>query len=261
MPTIMFVGDSHAKINDMYIWILEWQKRTGILIDAIVHVGDYGISLNWLDWMGIWCRKSVPIPTFVCMGNHENIDSIQRWQAEPDRIKNLYLLPDGGVTDICGIKIGSIWGNYSPKSWLNPDVVRKQRSHIGNHTLKAMHILRDSVDNLLAYEGKMDVLITHDCASIRPPKGFSGTRMDPIIAGLLGLDTDERVPPGCPGFNELLDKFKPEYYFYGHFHVRDYSEIGSTKVFCLNAFDFNPSEAIEVVDFDAHRQQLIVTPS
>ena len=249
MPLIMFVGDCHYQINKMYEWILEWQKRTGLILDAVVHVGDYGIDLRGRDFMGIWSRKSVFIPTYVCMGNHENIDSIQKWQAEPDRIKNLYLLPDGGVTEVCGVKIGSIWGNYSPKSWLNPERVRKERSHVGAHSLKAMHILRDAVDNLLKYEGKMDVLVTHDCSSVKPPQGFSGRSLDPVIAGLLGLDSDERVPPGCPGFNELLGKFKPEYYFYGHFHVRDESVYGVTKVVCLNAFDFHPIQSIEVVEF------------
>jgi predicted phosphodiesterase len=249
VPLIIFVGDCHYQINKMYLFLLEWQKRTGHTIDAIVHVGDFGVDLQGRDWMGIWCRMSVPILTYVCIGNHENIDSVIRWQNEPDRIKNLHLLPDGGMTTVCGVEIGSVWGNYSPKSWMHPERVRELRAKHPQHHLKATHILKDSVDNLLDYEGKMDVLITHDCATIAPPKGFSGRTIDPKIAPLLGLDPDEKVPPGCPGFTQLLEKFKPAYYFYGHFHVRDNRELGVTKVVCLNAFDFNPNEAIEVVEF------------
>ncbi|MGC1582166.1 MAG: metallophosphoesterase [Candidatus Acidiferrales bacterium] len=247
---LMFVGDCHYQINRLYSWTLEWQKRTGMTIDAIVHVGDYGIDLKGRDWMGIWSRRSVPILTYVCMGNHEDIDSIVRWQAEPDRIKNLHLLPDGGITDVLGVQVGSVWGNYSPRSWLYPERVRAARKKHGSlHNSKAMHILRDSVDNLLADEGHMDVLITHDCASNAVPKQFKNKKIPDFIAPILGLDPDETNQQGCPGFNELLSKFKPEYYFYGHFHVRDNNEVEGTKVLCLNAFDFDPNSAIEILDF------------
>jgi predicted phosphodiesterase len=252
MPRIAFIGDCHYRFYEMYDALISWEQRTGILLDAIVHVGDFGVDLRTgTQWNYLWnTDREVPIETYVCMGNHECIESISKWQAEPDRITRLHLLPDGGVTNVVGVKIASVWGNYSPKSWLHPERVKSSRENKLAGSKRAMHIYRPAVDSLLAYDGPVDVLITHDCSSIVAPRGFAGKPVSKELAPLLGLDSDERVPPGCPGFNDLLSKFKPKYYFYGHFHVRDYRELEGTKVLCLNAFDFNTSEAVEIVDFN-----------
>lgn len=253
MPIIAFVGDVHWRFYEMYDYIIAWESRTGIFLDAIVHVGDWGVnSVQATQWNYLWNKDmEVPIETYVCMGNHEDISSIHQWQQEPDRIARLHLLPDGGVTDVCGIKIASVWGNYSPKGWMNPDRVKIARANRLYNNPKAMHIYRPAVENLLAYEGRVDVLITHDCSSIVVPRGFGGKPVDKALAPLLGLDPDEIVPPGCPGFTQLLDKLKPQYYFYGHFHVRDYRELAGTKIYCLHAFDLSKdkNDAIQIVEF------------
>lgn len=250
MSLIAFVGDCHYKFYEMYDELIAWEKRTGFHLDAIVHVGDFGVDLRGTQWHHLWhVDKEVPIETYVCMGNHENIESIVKWKDEPNRIERLHLLPDGGVTEVAGVKIASVWGNYSPKSWMNPERVKAARANKLPGSLKAMHIYKPAIDELLKYDGKVDVLITHDCSSRIVPKGFAGKPVDKFIAPLLGLDPDEQAPPGCPGFNELLSKFKPTYHFYGHFHVSDYRELEGTKVYCLNAFDFNRSEAVSIVDF------------
>ena len=234
----------------MYSIMLEWQKRSGLTLDAIVHVGDFGIDETAGDWRGILKDKSVPIPTYVCMGNHEDWASICRWQKNPSSIKNLFLLPDGQVTEICGMAVGCVWGNYSSKSYKNPQRIYNARLNNVPGSMKKMHILKSSVDTLLNYEGKIDILITHDCPTVFVPGRFGNREVPKEIAPLLGLDPDERGSQGCPGFTELLEKFHPQFYFFGHFHVRDYREIGGSKVICLNTFDYNPNEATEIVDFE-----------
>lgn len=233
----------------MYYDLLFWQERTNIQLDAIVHVGDFGVDVKAGDWKELWnVTKYVPIKTYVCMGNHEDWESIVQWQAEPNRIRDLHLLPDGGITDVAGIKIASLWGNYSPKSWMNPDRVKMVRERYPA-SLKATHIYRPSVEKLLGQDVRIDVLITHDCSTIVVPQQFAGKPVPPGLMPILGLDPDEKVPPGCPGITQLQRKFQPQYHFYGHLHVRDERDLDGTKVICLNAYDFNATEAVEIVDF------------
>jgi len=234
----------------MYDALIDWEKRTGVHLDGIVHVGDFGVDRHEPQWRHLWdVDKEVPIETWVCMGNHEDYSSIEEWMNEPDRIARLHLLPDGGVTDVLGIQVASLWGNYSPRSWMVPERVRLSRKHKEPGNFKAMHIYRPSVFKLMDHEGQVDVLITHDCSSVVVPKDFGGKPVPAGLRAVLGLDADEVAPPGCPGITQLLNKFSPQYHFYGHFHVRDYREVGGTKVICLNAFDQKPSEAVEVVEF------------
>lgn len=250
MPIIAFVGDTHYRFYEMYDSLIAWEKRSGTTIEAIVHVGDFGVDQWKSQWKRLWeVDREVPIETYVCMGNHEDIETIMKWEKEPDRIQRLHLLPDGGVTSVAGITIASVWGNYSPKSWMNPDRVKHARDYKVPGSKLAMHIYRPAIFKLLKYVGEVDVLITHDASSIMVPNGFGGKPVPKSIAPLLGLDDDERVPPGCPGFTELLRKFKPTYYFFGHFHTKDTRDVEGTKVICLHAFDYSPNDAVEIVDF------------
>jgi predicted phosphodiesterase len=250
MPLIAFCGDCHYQIYKMYDLLIAWEKRTGNVLDAVVHVGDYGVDMFGPNWKHLWdVDKEVPIETWVCMGNHEDYPSIQKWQAEPERITRLHLLPDGGVTDVLGVKIASLWGNFSPKSWMNPDRIKHARDYKVPGTRLALHIYRPSVFQLMKYTGKVDVLITHDASSIIVPMGFYGNPIPEGIRPILGLDKDENKTQGCPGITDLLRKFEPTYHFYGHYHVKDVRQVEGTKVICLNAFDKNASEAVEVVQF------------
>lgn len=249
MPILAFVGDTHYQFYSMYKMLVEFQERTGILFDGIIQIGDFGVDQRGEEWNYLWnTAKEVEIPTWVCMGNHEDYASIDLWNSNPDRIINLHLLPDGGITNVCGINVGSVWGNYSPKSYANPQRIIDARRN-NSHTGKANHIYKPSVDRLLSMDGPMDVLITHDCPSIMVPKGFSGRPIPREIVPILGLDKDESMPGGCPGFSQLLDKFHPKYYYFGHFHTKDTRLIGKTRITCLQAFDYDPENAVEIVEF------------
>lgn len=249
MPIIAFVGDTHYRFRKMYYDLLMWQSRTNIQLDAIVHVGDFGVDLEKTEWRELWNGlKYVPIPTYVNMGNHEDWGSIEKWIAQPNRIKDLHLLPDGDVSDVAGVQVASIWGNYSPKSWMNPNRIEDCRKYYPASP-KTMHIYRPSIDKLLGQDVRIDVLITHDCSTITVPQPFRGTIVPASIMPILGLDPEEQVPPGCPGITQLQRKFKPQYHFYGHLHILDRQDLEYTKVICLNAYDYNATEAVEIVDF------------
>ncbi len=249
MPVIAFFGDIHGQIDAMYAHVARWQQRTGIALDALVQVGDFGLFLDERvrsDFPKYWLgEKAAPIPTFICPGNHEDISTVQRFDMAP--LERMGVLPDGDIVEIRGVKIGAIWGNYSPVSWAHPERVEQARSNRYGGRV-AMHIERNSVERLLrAPAEKMDVLITHDAASCAYPPGFSSSMSEDVKAQL-GLDEQEN-PRGCPGFMQILDRYRPARYFFGHFHKRWESEAAGTRVTCLSSLDRDPAGVMEVVEF------------
>jgi predicted phosphodiesterase len=257
MARIAFVGDIHGDIKGMYAYLNRWQERTGLKIDGVVHVGDFGVGLppEYLQnsllsttdfpeyWNGV---RNVPIPTVVCPGNHEEYAVLQWWLKQSDRIPNLILMRDGEVTEFFGIKIGAIWGNFSFKSWTNEGRIKTARL---NHpqSPKAMHIVQSSVERLKNC-GEFDVLITHDAPArlMRPMKP-----MPDNIKKQLGLDAGERAQ-GCHGFNELYETGKPKYHFFGHFHTFYVCQEKDPLVVCLHCFNYNQEQSVWVIEFDEH---------
>jgi lariat debranching enzyme len=43
---VAFLGDTHGNINTMYAMVSAWEKRTGLTIDLVVQVGDFGFWLS-----------------------------------------------------------------------------------------------------------------------------------------------------------------------------------------------------------------------
>lgn len=255
---IAVVGDIHGTINAMYEYLKKWQGRTGAKIDAVLHVGDFGgdsmlpskdthPSERYSDFPFYWTGERVaPIPTYVNPGNHEETEVIKWWSQQPNRMLNLHLLPDGGITEVCGKRVGAVWGNFSYKSWLNPERILTARL---NHprSPKARHILRESVEKLQR-AGEFDILITHDAPS-RLMKRM-GT-MDESIARALGLDEDEhRHSQGCIGFNELYKTGKPKYHFFGHFHTYYVCQKANPLVICLHCFNYDQAQSVWFLETD-----------
>jgi predicted phosphodiesterase len=244
----MVVGDTHAEIWKMYSIVKKWEYEHGKKIDGIVQVGDFGVFVQYTDWARIWAdRCEMPIPTLVIMGNHEEPAAVRAWEQQPHRIPNLRLLPDGEVVNFLGVHIGGVHGNYSPRSYANPERVRFHREPSGSHKI-AVHVYRPSVEKLMEYDGPMDMLITHDSASICFPAAFRR----PMPAGvpeILGLGFTESLhAKGCPGFDALLKKHQPKYYFYGHLHGSDVTQVGRTHCELLNATQYS-NEPYKVVEF------------
>lgn len=248
-----YMGDVHGDVDGMYKWLLAWEQRTGTKLDALVHVGDFGIylpltetdsALSFTHFDSYWYgRKTAPIPTWVCPGNHDGWLETQAWLREPNRIPNMHLLPNGEITDVLGVKVGAIWGNYSFKSWNNPERIHTARR---NHPTspKAMHIEQSAVARLKR-AGEFDVLITHDAPSqLMKPM----SKLRPEVAIQLGLEDDEHAI-GCPGFNELYETGKPKAHFFGHFHTSYLCRIEAPMVRCLHCFHFNQQESFYVMDF------------
>lgn len=253
---IGYMGDIHGDIDGMYKWLLAWQERTGTKLDAVVHVGDFGVylppdngsDLSFTHFPSYWNgRKAVPIPTYVCPGNHDGYPETQAWLREPDKIPNLHLMQNGEITDVCGVKHGAIWGNYSYKSWSNEERILTARL---NHPMspKAMHIQKSAVEQL-KLAGNFDVLITHDAPSNGLMKSMS--RMSDSVADVLGLSVEEASGAvGCPGFNELYETGQVKAHFFGHFHSYYVCKAHTPLVVCLHCHHYNPDQAFWPLEYD-----------
>lgn len=246
-----FVGDTHGKILAVYDHLARWTERTGHKVDVVIQVGDFGIYLSeevGSDFLSLWHgEKQIPIPTWVCPGNHESIVALREWMKEPFRVPNLHLLLDGAVCNVNGVQVGAIWGNYSPKSWAHPERVVQARTH-ATRGPKSMHISRFACERLRHAQQRIDVLVTHDAASCAFPPGFGAEPVSEAVKTQWGLEPGEN-PKGCPGFMQILDHHRPKHYFFGHFHSRWDTRLGGTNITCLAAFDTSPDKAVEIVHF------------
>jgi len=253
MKNIAVVGDTHGEILSMYEYLINLEDRLGMKFDAVLHVGDLGVGSRQFNLF--WTRHlPAPITTYVNPGNHESYRLLDAWMQDPQRVINMTLLPDGGITDVLGIKVGSVWGNYSPKSYENKGRILMARMSLLNHggqrmgaNAAALHVRKSAVDKL-ADAGKFDVLITHEAPFGMQPLPKQGDCPEKIKK-ILGLDPDEEAS-GCPGFNYLHRSGEPRFHFFGHYHKHRVVQLSGPRVVALNAFNYDPATSIEIVQYD-----------
>lgn len=245
MPFIAYVGDTHGRIISMYTYLEGLQENYSVKLDAVVQIGDFGIYLQkFMEFADYWNgNKIASIPTYICPGNHEDWAVLEQWMEQPDKITNIHLMPDGEIVDIAGVKHGAIWGNYSYKSYRNPErVLTARRQH--KESPKAMHILQSSVNKLMN-AGEFDVFISHDASEQYKP---TYTQPNDSIKMELGIEGEKAS--GCRAFSEIYDWNKPKFHFFGHFHRRTLLKPSEPRITCLGAFNHDIQSSIEVREFD-----------
>jgi Icc-related predicted phosphoesterase len=244
MPLIAYVGDIHGSISSMYIYLKAMEDKYEIKLDAVVQVGDWGAYIKeGYQFKRYWDVEEIaPILTYVCPGNHEDWAVLEEWMEKPDQMKNIHLMSDGEITDIAGIKHGAIWGNFSYKSYKNPErVLMARRQH--KDSPKANHIMAASVKNLIN-AGEFDVFISHDAAA-----GYQPTFNQPHddIKTELGIEGEKAS--GCHDFLKIYDQCKPKFHFHGHFHRFTIMRLSEPRITCLHAFGYDPQTAVEIRTF------------
>lgn len=226
---IAVFGDIHGRVSLMLLLAKHWQKQTGISLDAIVQVGDFGAypdhskldkatvkhAKRDSDELGFadYCRPSkegqklldneeLPITYFI-KGNHEDFDYIDRFQ-QPDFVdpwQKLLFIPNGHSASIekedLVLQIAGM-GNVPPKQETrhsgktNRKLYRKaqQRAQLNPKYFTEQEVKRAFLDP----SEKIDILLTH-----------AGPQIDDL-------------PQGSTLLSELSQRIKPRVHCFGHHH-------------------------------------------
>jgi len=211
--SIYVMGDLHGnwgKINEFIN-----KKSPGI----ILQVGDFG----W--WPKLECTKPVLYgqqktwklngvkshDTLVlwCDGNHEDHWDLEArcYQVVYDNVHyqprgSIFTLPDGRVVMFMG----------------GAESIDKDLRRVGVDWFPEEIISGKDLDRALAYTGRVDIVISHTC-----PEEFDVT----------GSDFKLRDPSHV-ALSRILEKYKPDQWFFGHWHNHITGKHLNTHWCCLD---------------------------
>lgn len=262
-----FFGDAHGSISLIFEKAAAWEARTGITLEYLFQVGDFGIWPNsesvdpasrrhaekgGLSVCGDYRdyavgNKVAPRPIYFIRGNHEdqlflmNHERIQMalypedyWSRTIEISPNFFYIPDGHVVDIGGVRFAAWGGNFAYLTWKN----RMKYWDSRRQGRRLNHMTVDVYERLL--EGGYEVLLTHDA-----PLG-SG------VVGAMGVELpeDEMTGGGCQPIRTLIDVVRPRFALSGHWHEYHKNVFGDTTHFVLDKTDPHKPDAycMEVLD-------------
>lgn len=228
MPKILIFGDVHGHLDTMIGAINHGT-------DFVLQVGDFGAYLPTGNLSALpphrrtelgqfseyfESRKSFPVPTYFCKGNHEDFDLLAKYANGDAIMPNLYYVPNGHVMKIQDVQIGFLGGNFSPKWFDQPIPKNCQSQKISGYFRKS------EIDLLKAYAGTIDVLVTHE-PSLAPQ--FTGNRKY-----------------GCQAIQGLIETLQPTFAFSGHIHKYAEGTIGRTKCIALGAVHYQAQSVYQL---------------
>ena len=144
--------------------------------------------------------EALPAPLYWIKGNNENFDVIDA-RGLPE---NLHYVPNGGVVELAGIRVGGMGGTFAPTWFETPAAAlphpRKGSAKATELADKRRHFVREDVEACKALRG-IDVFLTHEA----PRPYFAGTG-------------PRRNDAGKTPINEVLAAMKPRLHLFGHHH-------------------------------------------
>jgi predicted phosphodiesterase len=207
MTKYYVVGDVHGDVS-FASKVMKAANANGV--HHIFQVGDFGVWDHHPD--GLYFLDKVnenaelrDVYWWVVLGNHENYDSIERYQAESqgsmihlrDRIR--VLGNKSGMVELDGLKIAACGGAYS---------IDKARRTPGSSWWPQEMTTYGDVErlrNLVDIHGQPDILLTHDAPSSLP--GWPGFMKD-----------DPASNANRQMMDAVWDITRPKYWFHGHYH-------------------------------------------
>jgi hypothetical protein len=251
-------GDTHGNLSMMWDMATEWQERTGIQIDWIFQVGDFGtfpsedrlddtsrkhalkhdyaISVAVGDFPRVLSEEmTVPIPTYFIRGNHEDQEfllNLERKQgsyclSHPiEVVPNLFYVPDGCIFQLGDHRIAGWGGCWGAKTW---DMDYWGHARL-NSPRRMNHMTRDVFERLR--RERFDILVTHDAPT---GCGLQGA-LNPkgLLLDRESLSEDHPDGKGMPFIRQLIEETRPRYHFCGHWHEFHETAYGETTSFVLD---------------------------
>lgn len=216
MTLTRIVGDIHGKFNEYSFYSLNVgrTRRSGDNPppESSVQVGDFGVGFGndyWHEMVNDW-MKEYPGHRFI-RGNHD----------DPAECKNMSgYIPDGTVEgDV--MYIGGAWSiDYARRiegeTWWRDEEL-------------SIEELNKLVD--LYAKTKPRVMITHDCPTSVAWDMFISRGLS--IGGLSQIKTRTGE-----ALQAMFDIHKPDFHFFGHWHVTKQMDVQGTRFVCLGELDY-----------------------
>lgn len=247
---MLFLGDIHGSFSHILYSLSRMKEKN----KNIVQVGDFGIGFHneeidlknlkiMQEALAIWnCNL------YVVRGNHDNPKYFTGEFKDKlnKKFKNIHFIEDYEVVEIegkhvlfigGGVSIDRVYRTEGKDYWKDEEVVYSP----------------DKIKKILENNSSIDILVTHSAPMWCYPQGIDA----PIVKNYISIDKgdlktdleDERDILG-KYFDELNDKFKFKYHFYGHFHRNNRQKIADCDHILIGIGDFIDLDKLEKLKQD-----------
>jgi Icc-related predicted phosphoesterase len=203
MKNIMIIGDIHADYEIINRQIEHYEKETGGVLDCVFQLGDFGFINEPLYDFFITNKNIFLRPVFCLEGNHEDFFHFNNLVKQ---YKNYFTYLERG--SVC------TFNEYAFLAFGGCNFMDPINSPPGSVIKR-----KDIEKTLLLDSENVDIILSHDC---------------PKNCGIIGSHRFEYC--GDTGFNgstELIEHFKPKFFFYSHYHEWNETQLDATKVMGL----------------------------
>ncbi len=202
---VMIVGDIHGRWDKLNTLINK--KKPDIVLSTgdfgwwpkMVVRGNYGYEKGW-ELEGIKPQGS---KVYWCDGNHEDHWNIEQFTPDnpiyPVKLYDgVFYMPRGTILELPdGRNVLFIGGG---------DSVDKDYRTLGIDWFPEEIPNYNEIDHALSHDKKIDIVISHTCPEEWTPR--------PTI-----LTVDKDKDPTRKMLSSILDKYRPELWYHGHWHV------------------------------------------
>lgn len=219
MSRILYVGDIHARINDLGRIVMSADSKKDA---AIVQVGDFGFGFPdraitlWLEKRAE--KSGFKTPIYTCMGNHDNWDLLYDMWEERGRPDMFELVPNSNcfyvhrtsLIDIFGVSHLFLGGAESTDQHHRKSGISWwDREEASDQEFEKFFEVFDTQ--------KPDTIITHDA---------------PLRVELFRVRRNQSRTPNILERVYQLSKHRPRRHYFGHHHMLDKWKIDGTKFYC-----------------------------
>jgi len=229
---IAIEGCAHGALEEIYAAIALQEKQNGIIVDLLLVCGDFQSTRNEHDLATMACPPKyremcsfykyysgelvAPITTVFIGGNHEASNYLTELWHGGWAAPNIYYLGNNGVVTFGGITIAGLSGIYKSKDYYRGwnETFPLNR----NHERSIYHVRDFQTFQLKQMLGtNIDIFLSHDWP-VRACK-CGDTKFLIQRKPHFRQDISNNVL-GSPPAQELLDLFKPTYWFSAHLHFK-----------------------------------------
>lgn len=200
---IIVTGDVHGNFGQLNK-VINKKKP-----DTVICLGDFGF---WPTLFTPDCVKPNDSIVYWIDGNHEHFDNLKK-RTSNEIIPGVVYVPRGTVMRVNGLRALFLGGADSiDKQWRTPG-----HDWFPDELITAQDIAV-SIESIEA-AGGIDIVFSHTC-----PKEFS----------VLDQRWDKVNDPSRIWLSEILNNFKPQRWYFGHWHVEQTGFTNNCRWTCLD---------------------------